>query len=252
MLHAPPLPGSPRYAGSWEAVCNSVLRDADTLASAGFPALLLENFGDAPFFADSVPAATIAHLAALAEQVRRAVDLPLGINVLRNDGSAAIAIAAASGACFVRINILCGAALTDQGIITGRAAEVLRLRAQLGASRSIRILADAAVKHAAPLAARPLAEEIGDLTERGLADGIIISGSRTGAATDAQRVAEAKGAARDIPIYVGSGVDAANAPGLLRFANGLIVGTALKDEGDVSRPVCLDRAKAIVAAVRGN
>jgi membrane complex biogenesis BtpA family protein len=179
------------------------------------------------------------------------VALPLGINVLRNDGLAALAIAHAVGASFVRINILCGAALTDQGIIEGRAAEILRERARLGATESIWILADAAVKHAAPLAARPLAEEIGDLIERGLADGVIISGSRTGAAADPSRVAEARSAARGTPIYVGSGVTAANAALLLRTADGLIVGTSLKEGADVRSPVCIDRAKEIVAAVKG-
>src|SRR5687768_15249635 len=119
MLHAPPLPGSPRYAGSWQSVRDHVLRDAETLVSGGVHGLMLENYGDAPFFPGRAAAHTAACLTALAEQVRSALAVPLGINVLRNDGCTALEVALAARAQFIRVNILCGARLTDQGIIQG-------------------------------------------------------------------------------------------------------------------------------------
>src|SRR5213593_2473875 len=102
VLHAPPLPGSPRYGGDFRGIVDAVLQDAEALADGGVHALLLENFGDAPFFPRRVPAATVAHMTALAAEVRswlerRQLDLPLGINVLRNDGRAALAVAHAAG-----------------------------------------------------------------------------------------------------------------------------------------------------------
>ncbi len=129
MLHAPPLPGAPRFGGDWNAVRAHVLRDAEALIDGGLRVLLLENFGDAPFFPRSVPAPTLTAMTALACDVRRRFDVPLGINVLRNDAVGALAVALASGAAFIRVNVLCGARLTDQGLIEGVAYELLRARA---------------------------------------------------------------------------------------------------------------------------
>src|SRR5262249_12302675 len=141
VLHAPPLPGSPRFGGDTSAVLAAVLHDADALAAGGVDALLLENFGDAPFFPRRVPAATVAHMTALAAEVRRRFDLPLGINLLRNDGCGALTVAQAVGGAFIRVNVLCGARVTDQGIIEGIAHRLLRDRAALGAE-GVQILAD--------------------------------------------------------------------------------------------------------------
>src|SRR5438105_3533223 len=87
MLHLPALPGSPLYGGSVAAIRETLLRDAQLLAEGGVHGLMMENFGDTPFFPGRVPAHVVAHMTALAAEVRRAVpSLPLGINVLRNDG----------------------------------------------------------------------------------------------------------------------------------------------------------------------
>src|SRR2546423_4366673 len=109
MLHLPALPGAPLSRKTLEEIRESVLRDAKSLAEGGVHGLMMENFGDVPFYPDRVPGHVIAQMTALACEVRRAVDLPLGINVLRNDGLAALAVASACGASFIRVNVLCGA-----------------------------------------------------------------------------------------------------------------------------------------------
>src|SRR5438552_147379 len=160
MLHLPALPGAPRYDGKARAITDSALRDADALASGGVHGLMLENFGDVPFHPGRVPAHTVAAMTAIAGEVRRRFpELPLGVNVLRNDGQSAMAIAAAVGAHFVRVNILYGARLADQGIIQGIAHELLRDRAMLRAEH-VRIFADVDVKHSAPLAAMTIESKI--------------------------------------------------------------------------------------------
>src|SRR5262249_10922796 len=152
--------------------------------------------------------------------------MPLGINLLRNDGLGALAVAAAAGADFIRINVFTGARLTDQGIVQGEAHEVLRLRRQLGCP--VRIFADVAVKHSAPLAPRSLEEEIEDTIHRAHADAIIVSGAGTGRPTDIEEVRRAKAPAGNTPVLVGSGASPGQAAELLRHADGLIVGTAFK------------------------
>lgn len=248
MLHSPPLPGSPGFFGDRAAVAGAVLRDAETLVEAGIDGLILENFHDAPFYPAGVPPETIAEMTALAVAVRNRFDVPLGINILRNDGRAALAVAAAAGAQFIRVNVLCGARLTDQGIVQGIAHDLLRDRVRLGAE-SIRILADVDVKHSVPLAPRPLEEEIDDLIHRGKADAMVVSGAATGRPTHLEDARRAKFAAGDMPVFVGSGVTAETVAEYLAVADGVIVGTSLKRHGIASEPVDCARVRALTQAV---
>src|SRR5689334_10860992 len=121
MVHVPALPGSPRCRMSLEEIRAFVLADALALAEGGVDGIMIENFGDVPFYPSRVPAHTVAFLTALALHARDRVPLPLGINVLRNDGIAAVAIAAAVRADFVRVNVYTGARVADQGILQGEA-----------------------------------------------------------------------------------------------------------------------------------
>jgi uncharacterized protein len=251
MLHLPPLPGSPRHAVPPRDILTTVLRDAQALADNGISALMLENFGDVPFYPARVPAHVVAQMTAIAVEVRRRFPLPLGINVLRNDGQSALAVALASGSDFIRVNVLCGARVTDQGLIQGIAHDLLRDRQTLGAEH-IKIFADVDVKHSAPLAPRALADEIDDHIHRGLADALIISGAGTGKPTDVEKVKSAKSAAPKSPIVIGSGITAQTIQNYLEVADAFIVGTALKSAGDVNNPIDAARVKALISAAAGS
>lgn len=249
MVHAPPLPGSPRYGGDWAAIEKHVLTDVEALVAGGVQGLMLENYGDTPFFPDAVPPITISSLTRLATVITRTTSLPLGINVLRNDGLAALAIAVAAGARFVRINVLTGARVTDQGIINGQAHRILRERAALGANE-IQILADVDVKHSAPLASRSLMEETQDLVHRGGADAVIVTGTATGAAANRADLLEVQAAAAGHPVLLGSGVTAESVADIRPHCQGLIVGTSLKHSGDATRPVDPQRVAELMAALK--
>ncbi len=251
MLHLPALPGSPRFGGDRGAVRDAVLRDAEALAAGGVDGLMMENFGDTPFFKDRVPAHTVSHMTRLAEEVRRAwPDVPLGVNVLRNDVMSALAIADAVGGACVRVNVLSGAVLADQGIIESRAAEVMRYRSALGAA-DVAVWADVAVKHAAPLAARPLEEEARELVGRAMADALIMTGSGTGRPTSMEELAAVKTAAGPAPVLVGSGVAPENIRELSSVADGFIVGSSLKHGGRATEPVDRQRVRALMEALAG-
>ncbi|HEY4284617.1 MAG TPA: BtpA/SgcQ family protein [Chthoniobacterales bacterium] len=249
MLHLPPLPGAPLSRMQFRDVQDAVLRDAVALAKGGVDGLMMENFGDVPFLPGRVSATTVAHMTALACAVRKEVEPPLGINVLRNDGSSALAIAHATGANFIRVNVLCGARVTDQGLIQGIAHELLRERAILGAD-DVKILADVDVKHSAPLAERPLEDEVEDLIHRALADAVIVSGAGTGKATDPEMVRRVKEAAGETPVLVGSGVTSQTAGTLRDYADGFIIGTAFKKDGVATNAVELERVTSLMRAIR--
>ncbi len=230
-------------------MAEAALRDAEALVAGGVDAIMVENFGDAPFYPDAVPRETIAAVTAVSTAIRVAVDRPLGINVLRNDALGALAVAVATGACMIRVNVLAGARVTDQGLIRGDAHRLLRRRRELGAG-DVAVWADLRVKHSAPLGAeRPLLDELHDLVGRCGADAVIVSGAATGSAVDVGDL-ERVVAASSRPVYVGSGVDIDNAEALATVADGLIVGTSLKEDGDVYAPVDRGRVRRLVAAVR--
>jgi membrane complex biogenesis BtpA family protein len=251
MVHLPALPGAPKFSGDFEAVWEAALRDARRLEAGGVDALVLENFGDEPFYPDDVPKHVVASMTRVAAEVRDEVALPMGVNVLRNDAEAALSVAAAVGAEFVRVNVHSGARVTDQGVVEGRAHETVRLRERLDAE--VAILADLDVKHSAALADRPLdAEAVAEPVERGLADGIVVSGAGTGHEVDTDHL-DAVAAARDeaeldAPIFVGSGTTVENVADLLEVADGVIVGTALKEGGETTDPVAEERVAELVAA----
>lgn len=235
-----PLPGSPRFGGSLDAVVEAALRDVASLEAGGVDGLILENMGDAPFFTTEVPPETVASFGRVMGEVRRATALPVGVNVLRS-------AARAHGGAFIRVNVLAEAFVTDQGVIEGVAADLMRSRRLIGAE-NVAVFADVHVKHAAPMLARPIRESALDLVERALADVLVVSGPRTGAAGSLEDVEAVRGLA---DVVIGSGLTAENAPSLLGAADGAIVATTLRPQGDLSKPVDPASVRAFMEVVRG-
>ncbi len=249
MVHLLPLPGSPLFSGSMTDVLDAARSDATELAKAGFPALMIENFGDGPFFADAVPAETIAAMSIAVEAILHQSGLPIGVNVLRNDVLAALGIAAATGAGFVRVNVLTGMMHTDQGPITGRAAEALRKRAMI--APRVEIWADVMVKHATPPPGLELRHAALDTVDRGHADAVIVSGHGTGSEPDPEEVRLVSEAVpKETRVVIGSGTTPANVARLHEVADTVIVGSFTKRDGDARNRVDPGRAAHLIDAAR--
>jgi membrane complex biogenesis BtpA family protein len=246
VIHLPALPGSAHWDGDWDAVVDGARQDAAALAAGGVDALIIENYGDAPFAQGRVEAATVSAMTAVITQVPTFKDLPFGVNVLRNDGETALAIATVTGARFVRINVLVGAMVTDQGLIEGCARPVAFLKRQLGAK--VDVWADVLVKHAAPLGDPDPVQTARDTLHRAGASAIIVSGSGTGQAVDRKRLETLAMAGLDAPILIGSGATEAALPDLKPLCHGFIVATSLKDPS-LGRPDPA-RVQAFVTAAR--
>lgn len=207
------------------------------LAECGFGGVIIENYGDVPFFPDAVPPVTVAAMTACALSVREAAPgLSLGINVLRNDAAAAVSIAHVAGAAFVRINVHSGARVTDQGLVTARAYETLRLRRSLGSN--VALLCDVDVKHSSRLGGegkQNIGDEASDLVERALADGVLVTGAGTGKESSVRDLEDVV-ARVQVPVWIASGVTADN---LHQFdkAFGVIVGSTLRADGRAGGPI---------------
>ena len=249
VVHLLPLPGSSRFA-TRAGVMSRAFADAGRLLEGGLDGFIVENFGDAPFYRERVPSSTIAEMAVIGERLRRSMgdEMLLGVNVLRNDAGAALAVAAAIGGDFIRVNVHTGVMIADQGTLQGAAHETLRERRALEAK--VEILADVAVKHALPPAGFSLEQAAKDTAYRGLADGLIVTGRGTGEAADSVELATVRAAVPDRLLLVGSGTTPENVEALLASADGVIVGTWVKEGGRVESPVSVDRVRELVRAAR--
>jgi membrane complex biogenesis BtpA family protein len=201
VVHCPALPGSPGHRGGpIEAVYDRALADAEAYVAGGVHGLIIENHGDIPFLkpADIGPE-TAAHLAVITDRIRRAVGVPLGINVLANAAIPAIAVARAGGAVFIRVNQWANAYVANEGLIEGEAAKALRYRAALRADE-IKIFADSHVKHGshAIVADRSIAELTRDVAFFH-ADVVIATGQRTGDSATMEEIDTVRGAT-DLPV----------------------------------------------------
>lgn len=246
-IHLMPLPGAPRYTGSMRQVYDTALWEVAIFKRYAVDGLIVENFRDMPFYPDKLPAETIAALAAVTREIVKAAQMPVGVNALRNDAAAALAIATAGEADFIRVNVHMDAVVSDQGIIQGASHATLRLRAALRSQ--VLIFADAGVKHATPLAGRGLASETLDLTERGLADAIIVSGAYTGSATRPEDVDIVR-QHTPLPILIGSGATPDNLPQVYNKVDGFIVGSYFKKDGKADNVVEETRVKTFTEAMQ--
>ena len=250
VVHLKPLPGAPRHRQKITDIIKCAVADAVAYERGGAHAVFIENFGDVPFTKTNVAPETIAAMAAAGCAVRAAVKLPIGFNVLRNDARAALALCAACGGDFLRVNVHSGAMITDQGIIEGDAYHTLRYREAI-APRA-QIYADVHVKHAVPLGDWSLEDAANDTLERGLADALIVSGVGTGKAADIDDVERVRAACSHTKILLGSGVNVGNVKDFLRIADGVIVGSSLKKDGKLANPVDARRVAALVRVVGKN
>jgi conserved hypothetical protein TIGR00259 len=234
VVHLLPLPTSPRWGNSLKAVIARAEQEATALASGGVDGLIVENFFDAPFTKECVDPAVISAMSLIVQRLMNLVTLPIGVNVLRNDARSAMAIATCTRAHFIRVNVLTGVMATDQGLIEGRAHELLRYRRELGSE--VKIFADVLVKHARPLGSPNLTTAVQETIERGLADAVILSGWTTGSPPSLEDLELASAAAGDTPVFIGSGASWENIPRLIQAADGVIVSSSLSATARSSSP----------------
>ncbi len=246
VLHLRALPGTPQSRRTVDEIAAEAVDEARRYAAAGFHGLVIENMHDRPYLKRAVGPEITAAMTAAGREVRRAVDLPLGVQVLAGANREALAVAQASGAAFVRVEGFVFAHVADEGLIDSDAGELLRYRRAIGAEE-VKIFADVKKKHSSHALTADLdLAETARAAEFFLADGVVVTGAATGRATDPLDV-EAVRRAVAIPTLVGSGITAAN---LHRYAaaDAVIVGSAAKRGGRWSNPLDGARLEALARA----
>jgi uncharacterized protein len=248
MVHLPALPGSPLYdAGAgMELIRARTMADLQSLQAAGFDAVMFCNENDRPYVF-SVGSETVAAMSAVIGGLRDMITVPFGVDVLW-DPQAALAIAKATGAAFVR-EIFTGAYSSEFGIWNTTPGEALRFRRHIDAT-GVRILTNISAEFAAPLVARPI-----DVVARGVAlisltDGVCVSGPMTGASVDESHLRAVRDAVPDTVVFANTGVTESSVAEILSLADGVVVGTSLKVDGVTWNPVDVERARRFMERVK--
>ena len=242
MVHVGALPGTPRAQHAPAAIVEQAVHEARMLREAGFDAVMIENMHDRPYLGGGIGPEVTACMAAVAAAVRGAVDAPVGIQVLGSGSREALAVAHAAGLDFVRAENFVFAHVADEGLMAEAAAgPLLRYRKAIGAER-VSIHVDIKKKHASHAVTADLdIAACARAAEFFLADGVIVTGSETGAKVDERELAAVR-AATSLHVMTGSGADAASVARLLAVADAVIVGSSIKEGGRWENPVCARRA----------
>jgi uncharacterized protein len=246
VVHLQALPGTPASNLDIAAIAATAVQEARAYEEAGFHGVMIENTHDRPYLKGVVGPEITAAMAVVGAEIRRAVALPLGIQVLAGANSGAIAVALAAGANFVRVEGFVFAHVADEGLIEGSAGALLRYRRAIGADH-IRIFADIKKKHSAHALTADLdIVETAKAAEFFAVDGVIVTGISTGEPTDPEEV-NAVGRAVSVPTLVGSGITADNIHEY-QHADAFIVGSSIKQDGHWQNPIELERARTLVTA----
>jgi membrane complex biogenesis BtpA family protein len=229
MAHIGALPGAPLYdpAGGIDALVEHTLADIRALQEGGVDAILFGNENDRPYVLKAPPEG-IAGMTAVVTALKPHLTVPFGIDYLW-DPAASVAIAAATGAAFVR-GIMTGVFASDFGLWAPDAAGAARLRTALGRP-DLPLMFNVNAEFAHPLDQRPIGLKARSAVFSSLADAVLVSGALTGeavASADLRAVAEA---VTDVPVLANTGVNLDNVRDVFTHASGCIIGTHLKRDG---------------------
>jgi len=255
VIHLPPLPGAPAVAhlspsDALQLAGDVAIREMKLFEQSGFDAVIVENFGDTPFFKTQVSLETACAFSIIIAALQATAKIPIGINVLRNDWQTALTLASVNDCAFIRVNVLAGVVATDQGLIEGCASALMRAKAKRYPELSV--FADVHVKHAKTLSSDDITLAIEDHIIRSHANAVIVSGAGTGKPVDVEtlKASYAKSKSLKTPLYIGSGVTDSNVELLKPHCDGVIVSSCLRQNGIAGAPLDLKRVKSFVNAFR--
>ena len=245
MVHLKPLPGTPKWENDLEDIIDYALRDFEALIAGGVDGIILENFMDRPFKQRIKDPETIAAFSIIVWEIRKRATVPIGINLLRNSGIEAMAIACVVGTDFIRVNAYSEPLWSSEGLLQPIARDIQSIKKKLNCKA--KIFADVNCKHSKPI--MDLVEASIEAHRRGLADALIVSGSRTGEPVDPIDLYLVR-KYTSIPVILGSGARPENIGLYWRLADAFIVGTYFKRHGNVFGPVDIDRVKKFMEKIK--
>ena len=248
MVHLGALPGAPLHdrARGLDGLLADARADLSALQAAGVDAIMFGNENDRPY-EFSVDTASVAAAAFIIGQLRREISVPFGVNMLW-DPMATVALAAATGAHFVR-EIFSGAYASDMGFWTPDAGKAMRYRDRLG-RQDCAMLFNISAEFAFSLDQRPLPDRARSAVFSSIPDAVLVSGQITGEAAALTDLEAVKRVLPDTPVLANTGVKHATVADVLKIADGCVVGSSLKRDGHTWNAVDPERAQEFMRLAR--
>lgn len=249
MVHVQALPGTPTNQYTMQEIVEKALRDAQKLEESGVNAVMIENMHDRPYLNRKIGPEIVAAMTAIGVALRNAISIPLGIQILAGANKEALAVALAAKLDFIRAEGFVFGHLADEGMMNSDAADLLRLRKQLGAGH-IHIFTDIKKKHSSHAVSSDVSiADTAKAAEFFLSDGVIVTGTATGEIPSVNNLREVRKAVT-LPVLIGSGIDVDNIAEYWNLADGFIVGSSLKVDGNWENDVDQERVAALMNRIR--
>ncbi len=250
MVHVLPLPGTPKYGGSVQNIIDKALEEAEIYRNAGVDAIMIENMHDVPYLKREVGHEISTMMALIAEKIKSATKLPVGMQILAGANIAAISAAHTAGIDFIRAEGFVFGHVADEGFFESDAGELMRYRKKIGAEK-IRVFTDIKKKHSShSITADTSVVETAKAAEFFITDGVIITGSATGEAASVVDIVEVKKNVK-CPVLIGSGLTTENIEKYFNFADGFIVGSYFKRDGYWANEIDTSRVNKFVEKFNG-
>ena len=245
MIHVDALPGTPNNKYSISEIISKAVQEAILYEQNGLDAIILENMHDVPYLNRSVGPEITASMTAIAGEVTKNISIPCGVQILAGANLEALAVAQATGCEFIRVEGFVYSHIADEGLMNACAGELMRYRKMIGAE-DIAIFADIKKKHSSHSITSDL--DITDFAEACkffLVNGIIITGRSTSEEADINEL-EKVHKTSDLPVLIGSGITIQNIDKYWDLADGFIIGSYFKENGNWQNTVSVDRVKFFV------
>jgi membrane complex biogenesis BtpA family protein len=248
MCHMQAMPGDPRFdsAKGIDWVYDQARADMLALQEGGIDAIMFSNEFSLPYLT-KVETVTVACMAAIIGELKNEIEIPYGVNVLW-DPAASLDLAIATGSQFVR-EIFTGVYASDFGLWDTSVGEVVRHQHVIGAEH-VRLLFNIVPESAVYLGDRQIGDIARSTVFNNQPDALCVSGLTAGAETSAQTLKLVKSAVPDTPVFANTGVNLDNVQEQLKVADGAVIGTAFKQDGNTWNPIEIERVKAIMEKVR--
>ena len=248
MVHVWPLPGTAAYQ-SYSSALNHAIEEAMLLEKSGVDGIIIENMFDTPYVKREVGPEITASMTMIAGMVRQNVECPCGVQVLAGANKAALAVAKAANFDFIRAEGFVFAHVADEGLMESDAGELLRYRKAIDAEE-IFILTDIKKKHSA----HQLTADLGitdwaKAADFFMSDGLILTGNHTGEPAKPSDLTSCR-EVTDLPLIVGSGMNAENLDEFYAVADAFIVGSHFKENGDWKKHLEEDRINGFMEKIK--
>ncbi|MGV8121655.1 MAG: BtpA/SgcQ family protein [Candidatus Xenobiia bacterium LiM19] len=229
-IHVEALPGTPRHNGDIRQIIEKARNEALIYKKAGVNTVIIENMHDVPYLRKRVGPEVVAAMAVIGNEIKSAVDLRCGVQILAGANNEALAVAKASGLDFVRVEGFVFAHVADEGIIESCAGELLRYRKMIGADE-VKVFTDIKKKHSSHAITDDVdIAETAKAAEFFLSDGVVVTGVATGTSANLDEVKQVRKTV-DIPVLIGSGLNDVNLESYFPWTDGFIVGSYFKKDG---------------------